>query len=297
MPIPNPFSPKKAQTTVFEEVIKLFWAGIVILVIFVVAIALMNLIISPADSGSKASYTRVIDSVAALYDERTEESYCVLQGFYLEPNWALVGFNADGVLSANNDELKCERGNDCTLEWCGWFGIGSRITKPDNCGTVPCICLCEGVNDCEKNNAICTPISYELYESGLDRFYFVKSPKEAYSFEYISPSGKPRGGLFDFVICPENRGTAVALVIRKTTGIITGTRDAKSPVFDLIENEDDFKQYYGKSLAEAPQCTGLIDKLKDWKPSPPAEEPKKEEKETLYEHIAEEQSQGVAVAG
>jgi hypothetical protein len=298
MSIPNPFSPKKAQTTVFEEVIKIFWAGVVILVIFIVAIALINLIVSPADTGSKANYLRIYDSAVALYDERTEDNYCVLAGSYLQEGWAVVGFNADGVLSAVSDTLRCERGEECIREECG---NPQSIEKPDKCGTGPCLCLCQGGrfvgdvdgDDCDETNAKCMPLPNEMVDAGLDRFYFVNIPREKYFLEYKSPTGESRGGLSDLVVDSENclsgrdKGTVTALVIMKAKGIMPGTGDAGSLVFDLVESEEDFKRYYGGDLTTAIRCTDIIEELKDWRPLPPPVEKPVEERDVLEGYHAE----------
>ena len=317
MPIPNPFSPKKAQTTVFEEVIKLFWAGIVILVIFVVAIALINLIVSPADSGSKASYTRIFDSCNALLDERTEEKYCVIQANYLQTNWAVVGFNEDGILAADWEDdkgLECRRGQECTVEKAGW--LESEITKPDKCGTGPCLCLCQGANkyfgagdvdgdDCEENNAICMPMPYEFREQGFNSFYVINTDAGECPMKYKAPaSSEIRGSYCDLVIDSEkwygaDMNIIYALVISEAEGLpATGSADSRSLVFDVVETEEEFIKFYGGEASQAPQCTDIIERLKHWQPQQqPVEGPEKQEEETLYEHIAEEQSQGVTVAG
>ncbi|MBI5880570.1 hypothetical protein HZB90_00395 [archaeon] len=213
-------SSRKAQVDLsLQSLVGIIIAIVVILISVALFISLMNIFISPPDSGTAATFNRVYDSVAALYDPHNTNTSCKIVGEYLGEDWSLVGFNADGVIAADNN-FACKVNEDCIEESCGH---DDNVQKPSSCGTGPCLCVCDGGgdvdgDDCKESGAVCKKFPRD---SGFDRFYFPLGTSEnECGIEDTLPNGKLYE-LCDLVIRSEscwqqkNYGVKYTLVIMK----------------------------------------------------------------------------------
>jgi hypothetical protein len=188
-----------------QQLVGIIIAIVVVLVSVALFISLMNIFIAPPDSGSQASLNLLYDAVVAFYDPRNANTSCFITPFYVQENWAIAGFNADGVVMADND-ITCYMGQDCIEEMCG---AEDNVIKPPACGKGPCICLCNtpGVSakgdgggdlsgdDCMEESPICRKFPPDI---PLRIMYRTDNYDECKGNSYMRPNNV-RVGVCDFV--------------------------------------------------------------------------------------------------
>ncbi len=229
------FSSRKSQVELtLQQIIYLVIAIVIVLATLMFFTGLMNIFLGPADSGSEATLNFIYETINSLHNSKNHNTSCVLKASYIEGDWSIVGFNADGQRSADNSDITCAIGKDCIEEQCGT--VDQNVEKPSsNCGKGPCICLCDGGgatgigdvegDDCKESNAICKKLPQNMFK----RFYMDDDNRK------ICP-----GGLCDLVMNGEscwgtNRKVAYSIVIKKGSG--------DSLIFDMLATKD-VKQYY-----------------------------------------------------
>lgn len=269
------FSSKKGDLglSLNEQIIGLVLAFALILVTLSLFFGLLNIFTAKADPGSINSFNNVYGAVNALYDEENTHQACWIPGHFLKADWAVVGFNADCVQTADYD-FYCVHGDECVEEQCsGLFSGESNIDKPSWCGTGPCICLCNGGvvgdidgDDCAEDNSKCRKFPPD---SKFSTFYFI-DPDEGECERSAGVLGLDRpGSLCDLVIDSEdcsgrNRGVIYAVVISRSRSVspvkpgcgLDSGHDAV--VFDLVKTEREFKSAYGEGMIE---CSKLMREL------------------------------------
>ncbi len=166
---------RKAQAELsLQQIIGLVIAVGIVLATLALFIGLMNIFIKPPSSGTAASVQTVADIVQALYDPANKNDSCYIYNFFIEENWAIAGFNADGVHSKTAD-IDCEAGDECIEERC-CNGNCNNVIKPPVCGKGPCVCVCNvctasvggactgslGGKDCLKKGSVCRPFDENI---------------------------------------------------------------------------------------------------------------------------------------
>lgn len=251
-------SSKKAQVELsLEQIIGLVIAIVIVLATLLFFTGLMNIFMGPPDSGSEATFQFIFDAVELMYDSKNMNDTCIIQPSYLEGDWSIVGFNADDIIAADDNDITCELGKDCIEEKCGL--VNQNIIKPTSCGKGPCICLCDGGgatgvgdvdgDDCQESNAKCRKLASNV---GFDTFHFVSD--KCHKGSYGSKTG-----LCDLVYSGEscsggNYKTQMTLVIKKGKGYKSGNN---ALIFDLVSTSD-VQKYYPK----APGCRQMVEDMK-----------------------------------
>ena len=217
-------------------------------------------------------------AISALYHPDNKNRSCYIKLQYLEADFALVGFNGDGVQSADNDFL-CAVGEDCVEEHCG---IDDNIIKPYECGTGPCICLCNGGrvgdvdgDDCMETGSKCRKFTPEI-SSKFNTFYFLDTDRGECDMQNTLSDIKKPGSLCDLVLPSEecngrNKNVIHKLVITKTVSVSAGGL-GYATVFDQVKDEEEFKRYYPEDI---PECSVMARNLF----APVKEAPKEETSE------------------
>ncbi len=169
------FFSKKAQTELsLQQIIGLVIAVGIVLATLALFIGLMNIFMKPPGSGSMKTLNLFADVTNAFYfNPKNQNTSCYQYNWFVEDNWAIVGFNANGVCSLSDDDQCCEEyGDDCVEEECG---VDDNVYKCASCGPGPCVCLCYvgtsgdvSGDECCKGGSKCKPFPKD---NGLERFY------------------------------------------------------------------------------------------------------------------------------
>ena len=289
-------SSRKAQVELsLQSLVGIIIAIVVILISVALFISLMNIFIGPPDSGTAATFNRVYDSVAALYDPHNTNTSCKIVGEYLGEDWSLVGFNADGVIAADNN-FACKVNEDCIEESCG---ADDNIEKPSSCGTGPCLCVCDGGgdvdgDDCKESGAVCKKFPRD---SGFDRFYFPLGTSEnECGIEDTLPNGKLYE-LCDLVIRSESCWQEKNYGVKYTLVIMKIRRSGSSKDQIVMDITSDARVTYPEITVT---CTQLLNDLKNIRgaaPTPVAPPPEQQPRSTVIQDIQGEGGLGDRPAG
>lgn len=197
---------KKAQISMgVKPIIGGILSAMVILATVGLFIGLMRIFVGHADQGTEKGYTNIIEGIEALYHSKNtgqqEVKRCAIMNLYGQPDFAFVGFHADGVKAVDDNDIVCKHGAVCVEENC--FPGDLDNDKPVKCGSGPCLCLCDeqtkpgvGGTDCDTGGSVC----HKLKAPGLQRLKYL--------------------GIWDFVIYTEecagaNKGTQGGIVLVK----------------------------------------------------------------------------------
>ena len=281
----NLFSSKKAQG---EEAPKQL-VGFILAFLFIVAsipiiLGVMNIFSKTPDSGSIVTLNFAYEAVTALHHpSNADVKACKILNRHIQPDWAIVGFNKDGVKSADED-IVCKMGFDCVEEQCNTFGEQEIIKPLGECGSGPCICLCNGGggsglgdvdgDDCMEDGAECRKFAPDV---GFDTFYLWYAESDAVighppecPEKLFQKGSSTTGSICDLVLDSEgclggvNRDVMYALVIEKNPAI-------KGVIFDYVASKEEFDDRYTKdTYPKMPECNDLLKAEK--------EQPKEEEK-------------------
>jgi hypothetical protein len=276
------FSSRKAGIALsLKQIIGFVMAVAIILATVGLFIGLMNIFMGPPEDGSVKTFEKAFAAIEALYDERNKNTSCVLTASYLESDWAIVGFNADGIKGADEDDLVCKMGGWCIEEMCG--RVDDTLNKPKACGHGPCLCLCDGGNgdidddDCTESKAICKKFSPNI---GFDVMYFVEKDNTECQYsrnQYPVPGSSDMDSLCDLVYaghdCAQNYGQGrpraadFDLFILKDSARTASSRTKNAVVFDIIWADDRKKiNYYPDTKVD---CITMVEDLKELKIAPP----------------------------
>ncbi|MBW2967062.1 hypothetical protein KY362_01105, partial [Candidatus Woesearchaeota archaeon] len=200
-------------------------------------VALFGVFTGGAHGGSRNTLTSVYNAADALYDDRNEHESCKMQ-FFVEPNWALVGFNAHGVSNADRRRT-CQTGEDCAAELCGRV---QWIHKPAACGRAACLCLCPegGVagygdvdgDDCSESNALCRYFSPNIGFNTLYRKHEGRNVDLAVSGEACNIVGTNREAAYGLVLskgAAATQGGTEALIVELVPGSQMRSTYASTP--------------------------------------------------------------------
>ncbi len=141
--------------------------GFIIMSIVVVA-GLLNIFTGPPDQGTVNMFGRIVGAVdVMMHPSNTNDSCKILNG-YIEPDFAVVGFNKQG--ESNADHKTGDPDDEdygYVEEFCGV--IDDDIYKPSSCLDTACLCLCNGGaggvsgDDCkDPDDSQCRRVSREV---------------------------------------------------------------------------------------------------------------------------------------
>ncbi|MBI5398109.1 hypothetical protein HZB03_01475 [Candidatus Woesearchaeota archaeon] len=246
---------KKAQISMgVKPIIGGILAFMVIVATIGLFMGLMRIFSPKANEGTVKGFSNIVEGAEALYSAKNtgseEVNSCYILNAYTEPNFAIVGFNEDGVKSLTENKV-CKHGGFCIEEHCG--AIDDDVDKPVKCGSGPCVCLCDAGKlgdldgeDCDKGNAKCS----KLRVTGLSQFSLLSTV-----------TGTPKA---DLVMYGESCIVGSALKVRP--GIVLRKN---GNLLEVIESSD---AEYVKKFPGAVPCRDLARKFKE-PPKPKSEAP------------------------
>lgn len=254
--ISNCYVSKKAQISMgVQPIIGGILAFMVIVATVGLFMGLMRIFSPKANEGTVKGFSNIVEGADALYSVKNAGSEavnsCYILNAYTEPNFAIVGFNEDGVksLTENEENRACKHGSFCIEEHCGV--VEDDVNKPVKCGSGPCICLCDvgkvgdlDGDDCDKGNAKCS----KLRVTGLSQFSLLSTV-----------TSTPKA---DLVMYGESCTVGSALKVRP--GIVLRKN---GNLLEVIESSD---AEYVKKFPGAIPCRDIARKLKE--PSTPKAE-------------------------
>ena len=156
---------KRSKKGVIEEVptqtIGLILALFFVILSTVVIVGFIKYFSGPPDQGTINTYNRMYSSIEAMMNPANKNESCVLHPAYIEPDYAIVGFNKKGTVRGivtPGSEKEHEDDWTYTEEHCG--AIKNNVDRPTACLEQACLCVCNGGagdisgDDC-KSEATC----------------------------------------------------------------------------------------------------------------------------------------------
>lgn len=149
-----------------QQTIGLILAFMFILISVVVIAKMLHMFTGPPDQGTLQMYNRIFNSVDVMMNPANHNDTCKISTGYIEPNYAIVGFNKEGT--PNSARQTGTRGDEefgYIEEHCG---IDDNIYKPRNCFNLACLCVCNGGSgdisgdDCSNSDATCKRVSPDV---------------------------------------------------------------------------------------------------------------------------------------
>ncbi|MBT7903495.1 hypothetical protein HN587_06550 [Candidatus Woesearchaeota archaeon] len=130
---------KKAQVEMgIKPLIGLILAALIIVGTIGLFTGLLKIFTKDADAGSSATLKKFHRSMEALANPSHEYTSCGFMNYYVEADFAILGFNSEGVVSNTEDDLF-----NGIEEYCG--AAEDDNDKPlGKCGSKACLCLCDG---------------------------------------------------------------------------------------------------------------------------------------------------------
>lgn len=151
---------KKGVAGVIHATIGLVLGFLFIVLMILVLSKLTGMFTGPPDEGTQAMYNRMFNAIDAMMEPGNEVTACKILTGYIEPNYAIVGFNHDSVIRREGD------GDRYIEEHCG--PIDDNVYKPTNCFNLACLCVCNGGtgdisgDDCDDSDATCRRVDPEI---------------------------------------------------------------------------------------------------------------------------------------
>jgi hypothetical protein len=286
MSIKRIFSSKAQVEISTMQIIGMVIAVVIILVTLAFFTGLMNIFFGPPDSGSSATLEKVYAAVQALNDPNNRNTSCFIKAEYLQSGWGMVGFNSDGVTTAD-DDFVCKMNEKCIEEHCGT--TDQDIEKPSSCGTGPCLCLCNGGgatgigdidgSDCKGNGAICKKFARTV---GFDTFYIADEADKCKQKKCdLVAEGKKCNG--------DKRNVQYSFVIEKTSAVKSGDGAVQ---FSIVETAK-LKDYFSHVTTD---CNIMVMALKQPKALPQAATPSQPSGTKVTDELAQQGAAGTKPA-
>ncbi len=275
------FASKKGSVALpAQSLIGIVLGFIAVILIFGVFFALIKMFVNPPSAGSAKSLSDFQNIVDAILSPENNNASCYWTVMFIEQNWALVGFNKNGIKS-HTEDIVCSSGDDCIEERC-CNGYCNDVKKPKVCGGNPCTCLCStcsganiagscagslGGGDCSKAGATCTPIT----GTPLERFYIVDhdyctrttgkvvgAVKGAFS--YIAGNGYKNENDFDKCDLIYDSESCTAGATKGLQRLVTISRDEnrKTIYLETWSSKSNLK----KKFPNAVDCKAMVRNLK-----------------------------------
>jgi hypothetical protein len=110
------FNSRRASVEMsLTQVIGMVLAVMLVVVSVAVISGLMNMLMKNPDEGTSEQYSKMVDAIEALYHPDNQNTSCRLELGYIEPDFAFVGFNKEGIPCVD-----CDAGETFVEERCGW---------------------------------------------------------------------------------------------------------------------------------------------------------------------------------
>lgn len=135
-------STKASVDLTLTQVIGLVLAFLIVLLMIIILRGLTDTFAGTPDEGTTVQYNKLFQSIEILFNPLNQNVSCKLPIGYVEPGYAIVGFNKEG--QANVAGRKGFLGNEnygYIEEHCG---IDDDIYRPTKCYDKACLCLCYG---------------------------------------------------------------------------------------------------------------------------------------------------------
>jgi hypothetical protein len=194
--------------------------GFFLLILFIVMINLLG-IFDKADQGTVNQFNSLYDSIEVLFHPSNTEPACKLPIGYIEPNFAVVGFNEKGQLSSTEDET--DSNGEFIEEHCG---IDDNIYKPESCFNDACLCLCSGgtgdVTGEDCSSATCKRLPGEVRQLVTD---YDGSPVDLVLYGESCWSGS-------------DHETLAGYTVTKSNGLVTIKEYKDAPTFNALQLTD-----------------------------------------------------------
>lgn len=236
--------------------------GLIIAIMFIVLLVsviagLMNIFTGPPDQGTTTMYNKIFDSVEMMMDPANGNDSCKITSGYIEPNFAIVGFNMEGIKNAADESGdKGDEDYGYIEEHCG---VEDNVYKPKTCMNLACLCLCNGGtgdisgNDC-SGSSICKRVSKKTV-----RFLssYKNEPTDLVLYGESCWSGSDSGVIGGYLI---TRSPTRSVVSSETD-----ISDTTITVLEIPRNTGELASTVSSILSSVPECESLMRDLKSAK--------------------------------